>query len=303
MEENMLGKDSLKVDFIGIGIRKSATTWIAKCLGEHPQICFSSKKEIHFFDKLFNFRKGIKFYKKFFSHCSPEKIKGEFSAPYIFNKRAPRLIYQTFPEAKIIACIRNPIERAFSSYRSEGIRGKGSLSVYKNFEEALKKRPALTENGFYYKHLKRYFDLFPRENILVLIYEDIEKDPVHFIQNIYRFLGVDDSFSPQQAQKRVGPTAKRKEEKARIPLLNSLLYKLANWLGKDNLLYDLLDALGIIALSQKFLEINKRELNGETEKREFPSLNPQTRKYLRNLYREDVRKLEKLLGRDLSFWK
>ena len=98
-------------DFIGIGASKAASSWIFSCLKEHPEICVSSKKEINFFNKPYNYNKGIEHYKSFFKHCPKKSIKGEFTPNYINSTQVPQLIHKHFPNVKIIACLRNPIDK------------------------------------------------------------------------------------------------------------------------------------------------------------------------------------------------
>ncbi len=119
-----------KIDFIGIGAAKAASTWIFTCLNEHPEICSDSRKETNFFSRYYNYKKGIKYYYSLFSHCSEDKIKGEFSPTYISSPQAPYLIYKHFPEVKLIACLRNPVDRAYSEYNFR-VRTKSGIYIYK----------------------------------------------------------------------------------------------------------------------------------------------------------------------------
>ena len=121
----MFKKKDLNVDFIGIGAERSGTTWVSNCLNDHPEICFSKQKEIFFFNKLdrhflklenLRYKRGINWYKGFFNHCAPGAIKGEFTPTYLFCPYAPRRIKSYFPNVKIVVCLRDPVERAFSQY-------------------------------------------------------------------------------------------------------------------------------------------------------------------------------------------
>src|SRR6056297_562433 len=109
-------KKEFNIDFIGIGAQKAGTSSIFHFLKEHPEICTSSKKEIHFFDKEYNYLKGIKFYRKFFNNCSSKNIKGEFTPRYIYHPKVAQRIKKYFPDVKLIVSLRNPIERAISHY-------------------------------------------------------------------------------------------------------------------------------------------------------------------------------------------
>ena len=292
-------KDQFKVDFIGIGAEKSATTWIAQCLQEHPKICVSIPKEVNFFNKSYwflrphkewNYPKGIRWYKKHFKHCKDDQVKGEFSVHYMFDSDTAKLIKETFPKVRIICSLRNPIERAHSKYQSTvGKYGR----IFKSFEEAIKKEPEFIERGYYFKQLKPYYELFPRENILVLIYEDIQRNPVKFIQKIYRFLGVDDSFIPPSATKRInatqlkwGPGIKFLRESYLI--LTKLPFgKKISKIAKIMRIKKLVKLVDLLAYRLSLT----------------PKINHSTRNYLIKIFKEDINNLEKLINRDLSFWK
>src|SRR6056297_2233099 len=125
-------RENFSPDFIGIGAMKAATSWIYKCLIEHPEVCGSSKKELHFFDRPQNYKKGIDYYISFFKHCPQDKAKGEYTPNYLYSPATPELISRHFPNVKIIVCLRNPAERAWSHYLFS-VKKKGRLSLYKNF--------------------------------------------------------------------------------------------------------------------------------------------------------------------------
>jgi len=292
-----------KLDFIGIGAAKSATSWIFECLKEHPQICASSKKEVHFFDTPYNYRKGLDYYYSFFKHCEVGKIKGEFSPGYLYRNKSAERIYNAFPGVRLIVCLRNPIERAYSHYKFSQQRG-GSMSIYPSFSEAINRDAVLLGKGFYFEQLKRYFDLFPEKNIFVGLYDDLEKDPLKFIQRVYVFLGVDSSFVPSLANKRKGSTGSV-ERKAKLPFLNYFLQKTGYWArNNETFLYSLLDRVGIRKLRLKLLKVNQEKFFKEKcNNISSNSMEPKDRKKLWSIYKQDIGRLEQLLNKDLSAWK
>lgn len=287
-------------DFIGIGDQKAATSWIFQCLAEHPDICGSSSKEVHFFDKDYNYRQGLDHYRSFFEHCRPGNIKGEFTPRYIFLPEVPERIYENYPNIKLIACLRNPVERTFSQYRYE-VQQKGRLSIFGSFREALDKDQNLKERGFYHKLLTRYFDLFPRENILILVYEELKEAPLDNIQRIYSFLGVDANYEPDSLYQKKNVTGSRKVE-LKYPLLNNLIYRGRRMIKKNSYGDRFLDRAGLKKKLNKFVKNNKKVFP-EDNKKDIPVLSDEDRQYLKETYREDIENLEKLIGRDLSLWK
>ncbi len=297
-------------DFVGIGEEKSGSSWIFYSLKEHPEICVSSIKEINFFSELYIYRKGIEYYRSFFKQCSPEMIKGEFTPHYLSNPKAAALIHKHFPKIKILACIRNPIERAYSSYKYN-LEMKGPLSIHKTFEDAIKRNKDLIERGFYFKHLKRYYDLFPEKNILVLLYDNLRKDPINFIQKIYKFLNVNqvDFISPRWAEKR--NISGSRIVKNKIPIINNILYYYIAKTGgrtrrfrNTNWLERIIDKLNIKEFIHKFILYNRKVEKKERRViKKFPPLTNETRSFLLKIYQDDIKNLGILLKRDLSFWK
>jgi hypothetical protein len=295
-------KNFLTIDFLGIGAMKSATSWIADCLREHPEICQGKKKEMHFFDDPYKYRQGLEYYASFFRDCPRGTLKGEFTPSYLYDPKVPARIHQNFPEVKILACLRNPIWRAFSHYRYGRERG-GRLSIYKNFREALKKDPELKDRGFYHEQLKRYYDLFPSQNILVIIYDDLKKNPKETIKGIYEFLGVNTNFIPPSLDIRKLATGFR-TTRDRLPFINKAFYRSKTLLDKNPLLYKALSPLlSRTRLRYRFKKyLNK---NKKVEKLERPTQENIKKKdfeYLLKTYKNDIENLQELLGKDLSNW-
>ncbi len=282
-------KNSFKIDFIGIGVQRAGTTWIANCLKEHPQICLSSPKEVHFFGTP-SYNYGLNWYSKHFL-CQKEQIVGEYDAGYYSSFPTAKQIKKHFPDTKLIICLRNPIERAFSNYLSVA----SFEFKNKSFEEYLEKHPEITKRGFYYSYLSNYFKLFPRQNILILIYEEINRDPKAFIKKVYQFLNVNDQFIPPSLLKTKNPSknyraalAKKTMGKA-IKKINSYKFGVivANFFKK----------IGF----KKIIELIDKIISSPIGK--YPQIDPSTRKRLLKVYQQDIKKLEKLIGLNLNFWR
>ncbi len=178
------------INFIGLGAQKSGTSWVYACLYEHPEIC-APIKEIHFFSRP-RFKEGREWYEAHFKNCKVGLKKGEFSTSYLFSKEAPPRIKEMYPEVKLIAILRNPVDRAISQYKNSIKSGEITETV--SFEAFMAQEKSVVEQGRYSEQLQRYFTFFPKGQLLVLIYEDIQKDPKTFMKRIYQFLGVDDKF-------------------------------------------------------------------------------------------------------------
>jgi hypothetical protein len=290
-------QDNFKIDFIGIGDQKSATTWIFQCLKEHPELCLYRNKETRFFESDNLYKKGIDFYKSLFTHCGIEKIIGEFSPSYIHYPKVPYRIKKYFPNVKLIVCLRNPIEKLYSGYWFDKTGGTGSTSIYKNFEDAIDKCPGFVQRNFYYKKLEDYFNIFPKENILVLIYEEIQKDSLKFIQEIYQFLGVKKDFIPLSADRRVNITGAKR---LRFPVLNWIVFKTYRFLEKYSFFKKFIDRIDKKEMTAVLAQMSPKKISRAVER---PPMNLKTREYLQEIYRQDIKNLEKLINRDLSLWR
>lgn len=288
----------VELDFIGFGVNRCATTWIAKCLEEHPNICMSVPKETHFFGR--NYYKGFSYLKSCFRNCSPEKTKGEYSPEYMTDPSVLLRIKKHFPEIKLIVCIRDPAERAHSAFWLDKKRGKIG---YKNLMEKLKKDPWLyIEKGKYYTYLKKWFDVFPRKNFLILVFEDIKKDPAKFIKKIYKFLGVNDNFVPEKIINRKVMQSSRVS--VRLPPINRLLFDIRRYSKKNRVLsksVPFLKNIGVNNMVKFIFKMNRKKSNSKEIPK--PKMDNKTKKYLQEIYKEEINNLEKLIGRDLSIWK
>jgi hypothetical protein len=222
----------------------------------------------------------------------------------MLTSQVASLIHKHLPNVKLIACLRNPAERAYSDYRYN-IQEGGRFRIYENFEDTIKNDEDFRERGYYYKQLKPYFDLFPRENILVVFFEDLKKNPKEFIQKIYKFLGLkDQDFVPSLINRKRSITGAY-IIKNRIPLLDFLLYWFNIRLNKESRLRKLIHGSNLEKLFFKIQQINRKQVTGKNVKvLSIPPLKQSTREYLLNtVYRDDIQNLEKLLDKDLSFWK
>jgi hypothetical protein len=269
------------IDFIGIGAQKSGTSWAYACLYEHPEIC-APIKEIHFFSRP-RFENGKEWYELHFKKCDVGKKKGEFSTSYLYSPEAPERIHTYYPDAKIIAILRNPITRAYSQYRNAIKAGEVSESM--TFEEYQAKEPSALLQGKYAEQLARYRRYFNEGHMLVLIYEDIEKDPQAFMKRIYAFLGVDASFVPTMLNTQVNVS--------RVPkrvFIDRVMHHVAEFLRKTG--FDRL----VWLIRKGGLPDLIRKANTKETKKQVPSYD---RDALARIFREDARELEKYCGRDM----
>jgi len=203
-------------NFIFIGPSKTGSTWIFRLLKSHPQICVPKAKDIYFFDKFYH--KGLNWYLKQFSECSNEKIVGELSHDYFSSTIAIKRIYRDFPEVKIICCLRNPFERSMSSadfIKRNGL-AKGSIA------DISQKYPEVINESLYYRHLSYILNVFPKDNILILMFDVLKRNPEAFAKNIFKFLNIE-----VECPLTLIRTLINKRSKARIPMVALFVKKSA----------------------------------------------------------------------------
>jgi Sulfotransferase family len=284
-----------KPNFMMIGVAKAGTTSFFRYLDQHPQIFVCEIKATNYFGYedardwkwheegdaplLQNFPvRSLAEYEAVFNKASNEIAVGEVSPQYFRCPNAAQRIHDYSPNVKLVLNLRNPADRAFSGFMMRTRRGE----EVKGFYEELTPRSSHVKEGFYAKRLKRYLDLFPREQIKIYIFEEFRKNAAGTISDLYGFLGVDPSFAPDTSVK-YNPGAVPK-----FRLLNKLFYhpKLINMTKS-------MVPEGVQGMLKQVRELNLAAT---------PKMPPDLRVRLLSIYREDILKLEELLGRDLSVW-
>ncbi len=282
----------MKPDFIGIGVQKCATAWLYRILSDHPQISMAmpedGDKDTKFFSYFYD--RGFEWYENHFIKRDRNHLVGEYSTSYFYNTDAPERIYQYSKEMKLILCLRHPVERAFSNHKHEikhnRISGENII-----FENGLKNNPMYLYQSLYYTHLSNWLYYFSKDQIFIIILDDIKENPKSVIQNLYNFLGVQPQHHP--------PMFNQKIHETRIPN-NIVLYLL---LKKISLFFK---GIGLGSFIEKLKNkgmhnaIDKR--NAKAKNIVFPPMEEKTRKYLLIYFKNENKKLGGLLNRDFSNW-
>lgn len=293
-----------QIDFIGIGAPKGGSTWLASCLEEHPDILFSSqktRKEIFFFNtpegwvwndkkvgRMSYYDRGLAWYLDQFPDYVEGKIRGEFTTSYLSDDLAYNRIHESFPNVKILATLRNPVDMIYSLhwYLYHG----AVVELAEDFEHNLD-AGIFNDKGLYFKHLQKYFETFPAENIKVLIFDDIKSDPINTISSVYEFLGVDSDYMPATLEKKVNTAFK-----PRSKLLKDAVNKTLNALDSLGL-----DSLRLKIFESQLLQDIYTKINKTPTK--YPPMSDEVRKKAYDVFASDINALENLLKRDLSAWK
>jgi hypothetical protein len=193
------------IDFIGIGAPKCGTTWLSAQLDAHPQIGFAPDKEVYYFadtiarriagQELHCFDRGVAWYHKQFPALTGAiTCRGEFCPSYLYSEEAATRVAAYRANIKLLVCIRPPAEMIYSWYWYG--RNAVVASLPESFEEMMK-NPFLRDLGCFARHLRPYLDRFPAENILVVQFDAIRRDPDRVRRGVYEFLGVAADFKPQ----------------------------------------------------------------------------------------------------------
>lgn len=290
--------NGFRVDFIGAGALRCATTWISQCLADHPQICFSSTKETLFFNRDYNLKKGVDFYKVFFKNCDEGKIKGEYTPSYYLDEEAAKRIKEFSPDVKIFLCLREPVDRSIDHYLYDKKKGMVSTPFAKLMKEG---NSRYITDSFYYSHLSKFFKHFNPENVMVAIFEDINKDKEAFIKKIYKFAGVDENMMPDInsiGANSVGDVSYKFLFINKFINLRKDLKK--NALGRIFICF--LKAIGVNKIVKIILEANHSKNAGPADNSEIEDIKKLYGKELAKMYFDDIKKLEGLININLSDW-
>ena len=294
-------------NFLIFGVAKAGTTSLYKYIEQHPEVYMSSFKEPGFFafeGQKLNFKgpgtenrinkwsvTDIDSYKAMFAGVKDQKAIGEATPLYLYYPQACNRIKHYIPDAKLIAMLRDPVERAFSNYVWAVQPGAEPIQ---NFTEALAAEPERIKNnwgprwhykaqGFYYQQLKPYFETFDYQQIKICLYQDFVANPQQVIRDIFKFLEIDDSLEIDLL---------KKHNVTQIPRNKTW----QQFLSKPNPIKSLIKPFVPLKFRQNIKQ------NAQAKNLYKPKLNPEVRQQLIAEYRTDILQLQDLIGRDLSRW-
>lgn len=293
-------------NFLVIGAAKAGTTSLYRYLKTHPGIYLSTIKEPRYFafpetrpffvgpgSKRLNIIWEIENYRQLFAGRTSEPAVGEMSPQYLYRECSPGAIRRLIPEAKLIAILRDPADRAYSHFCHSRRDGREPLSSFAAALAVEEKRIAAgwwfnshyRNCGYYAKQLKRYFELFPPEQILVLLYDDMVSDCPGLLRRICVFLGIDENHKFD--------TTERHNATRGIP--RSVFFD--QFLNSEGAAKRLIRAIMPphvrLSLFRRFSAFNL------TPK---PAFERSVREQLVSAFKPDILELEQLIERDLSAW-
>jgi hypothetical protein len=293
-------KEEIWPNFFIVGAQKAGTTSLYFYLKEIPQVYMSPRKELYYFaphavqDDAWDVIRDKKEYLKLFENARGYIAVGEATPIYLWDPDAPKLIHQTVPHARIIIILRDPIERAYSNYlmkmKYSGMKSSfydELMQDYKSQEKLFGRSQLYVEFGMYYEQVKRYFDIFGREQVKVIIFEEFIQHPEQIVNEVLAFVGV--NYKVTEIGEQYNPYSV-----PRSPL-SVWIFSFFRWLRARNMKFykilTLLPDLLVESLPEKILFKRKQK----------PKIEPKAVKFLQEIYRDDVIRLESLLGRSLPW--
>ncbi|MEL6384587.1 MAG: sulfotransferase [Cyanobacteria bacterium J06626_18] len=296
--------------FFIVGAPKCGTTAFCKYLDRHPDVFIPQLKELHYFDtdlKTKNKAKTLPEYLALFAE-GEGKICGEGSPTYLYSKTAAKEIHAFNPDAKIIIMLREPVEMMYSFHSQHLFNG--SSETVQDFETAMnleserkqgREIPArcLEPQILFYRdfaryadQVERYFNVFGRENVKVILFKDFTRNTDTVFQETLKFIGADSSFETDFA-------AKNSNKKIRNTWLQTLIkYPPTRVLEVGKYLLPIPQST-----RRALLEGTKSKLKKlNTQKAPRKSLEPELRDRLIKELEPDTRRLAELIDRDLNHW-
>jgi len=239
----------MPLDFIVPGAQKSGTTALHYFLERHPQIALPDRQEMHFFDDEAIFSATAVDYELLHRHFKPVhrgQKAGEITPSYLYWAPSMERIREYNPRIKLIVLLRNPADRAFAHWNMQRFKNREPL----DFLEALKEEPrriaqplsvearrfSYVDRGFYSAQLERVFNLFPREQIEIVRFEDFRDRKQEALDAIFDFLGVKRIRVGRDRDRNVVPYERAmtaEERKYLVEVFSADIAKLEQMLGWD----------------------------------------------------------------------
>jgi hypothetical protein len=267
--------DHVQPDFLIIGAAKAATTWLQRCLQAQPSV-FMPAPELHYFSR--EWHQGPEWFNAFFADAPEGVLLGEKSNSYFEDAEAMRRIKAHVPNAKLVLQLRNPIERAYSDYCMLYRRGEVDGRIEHHFDPKSQFGERFLKGGRYGDHLDHIDALFPADQLLVVIYDDMVNRPTEHLATLRDFLGLD-ALPPIETKVKdkheaVVPQSIGRFLKSLKPVIAP--YRNSAWFKT---------ARGLIA-----------------RKPSHPTLTPELHARLRDFYVKDIESLGGRIDRDLTPW-
>ena len=299
------------LDFIIIGAQKSATTSLFKYLQPHPQIFMPSDKEAPFFSNQQMYEAGWDvFAAEYFAKAEADQLWGVATPQYMGDPQAAGRIKEKMPAAKLIAVLRNPIDRAFSHFNMMRRRERETadfdqvvdrLSDQAVIEQARNAMPQIAAGdyaedetshylvwGEYGRILQHYLNFFPKDQLMIIYMDEMTADPVKVYKDVLNFIGLSDDHIPDNVGKvyHKGGSKRIISHGLRSAISQNALFKL---------FWDLFPHNAKKSIRYWYDQKNVRKSSAE----DGPS--DSARATLVDYFKDDIKLLEDIAGRDVPW--
>ncbi len=286
-------KNNFWPNFFIVGAPRSGTTSLYNYLKIIPGIYMSQKKEPNYFNKITipdnNLWKPVRKkedYLGLFSEVKDETIVGEASVHYLGDPEAPKLIHQIAPNSRILISLRNPIERTYTAYFARFLYGRMKGNFHDELPKAIEhwenRGPGLIPlwHGLYADDVKRYLDVFGTEQVKIIIFEEFIKNSKNTMKEILKFLEINQNISHLEFNTAHNPIRFSKSTMLQNLFRNTKVKKAVNIFPTSSRRY----------LEDKFLYSRNK-----------PAMLTEDKEILVKFFSNDVKKLQKLLGRTIPW--
>jgi hypothetical protein len=273
------------LDFLIVGAQKSGSTSLRAFLGEQEKDIFILNRELHFWNRKGQYQDGagLSTYLENFAEAKPNQIKGEKSPSYLVSQEAPERIHKHFPEVKIIAILRNPIDRAYSAYWHG--RRVGAIETSTTFGEAVRNYKVnqgkpygdMITAGFYSEQIARYLNFFPLKQLHVISFESTLTQSGDELHGVLKFLLPNSAIANQESQ--LAFPKRNVARASRFPKLNEAIFKSK-----------------LLSYSTKS-RISKKSLVDL----KVPEMLEDDRKFLQDIYAGENQALQSILGKNFAW--
>jgi hypothetical protein len=289
--------------FLIVGAGRSGTTTLYQALRRHPQVFMSPVKEPSYFvycDRQLPDGPGagwvretavttLEEYEALFAEAGGARAIGEASPRYLSSAAAPERIHALLPEVRLVAILRNPVDRAFANYlgfRRDGFDPAPTFDAALDDQERRRREGwafgAFLDFGLYARQLERYRRLFGQQQLRVYLFEDLVDAPAALSRDLLEFIGVDPEAALDLSE-RHGRTGE-----LRGPLLGWL------WRHSTRVRALVRPAVPLALRDAAFAWV----MRGQRK----PEMTASQRDRLLDFYADDITRLQELLQRDLSAW-
>lgn len=266
------------IDFVIIGAAKSATTWLQTQLQADPAV-YMPDPELHYFSRQYD--RGHDWYLAQFSDEGIGKTVGEKSNSYLYEPGTAARLHQSLPHVKLVAQLRNPVERAYSNYCMLLRRGEVSSDIASHLDPSRNENPRFHIGGKFASHLEPYIDLYGRDSLLILFFEGVALEPERQLSRVRSHIGL-------PPRPHVAAPRKKVKDKT-VPTVPPQIRRSLGWMKP------LVRPLRGTAPFEAVRGMVAR-------KTEYPQLTDDLRERLNDYFYPSIETLEELSGQSLSHW-